>query len=336
MSKALFADHLAGHLAPVGVSWSPDQGYGSTSAVFVTEVEARVGARVATEHEEEREEARQDGLEASAEEAGPPPGSARRGLGRGLGAILPARTTVPLELVGLGTRGAMPEPAGEHLAAPVRPESRPRPGTNTIELRPSLRLCSHADLVAGLERSLGSTGRARGTVAVVVLGLDGFRHVNTAFGREAGNAMLRAVGERLLRACRREDLVGRLQGDEFAVVCRRVDTALGARRAVERLIAELEAPVAAGEVEHRLRATFGLALAVPGEEGVSARSVLCRAELARQRAKEAGLPWAIFTPARDAYQRPRWKTSSNARRGLEADEDGRSSPPGWPIRTAPR
>jgi diguanylate cyclase (GGDEF)-like protein len=268
-------------------------------------------------------------------QAGVTPGSVRRGLGRGLGAILPARTAVPLALVGLGARAGLSMAVGEEFMAPARPTDHRRFEPDTTELAPPSRLNSHADLVAGLEQALAGSRRVGRPVAVVVLGVDGFRHVNAAFGREAGDAMLRALGERLLRDRRREDLVGRLEGDEFAVVCAQVDSALGARRAVERLLADLDAPVLAGGVELRLRATFGLALAVPGEDGVPARTMLCRAQLAKQRAKEAGLRWAVFTPGRDGYQRPRWNTSSDARRGLEVDEVGRSSPPGRPIRTAP-
>lgn len=282
----------------------------------------------------EREERPQDGLEPPSGQSRATAGSSRRGLGRGLGAILPARTAVPLELVGLGEgRGAS---AGrDEAAAPWVPDDRRRLGPNTFELRPRSRLRNHLELVAGLEQALAGARRAPGVVAVVVLGVDGFRHVNTAFGREAGDAMLRALGERLLHDRRRDDLVGRLQGDEFAVVCSPVDSALGARRAVERLVSGFHAPVVAGGAEHRLRATFGLAVDVPGEDGIAARSMLSRARLARQRAKEAGLRWAIFTPRRDGYQRPRWKTSPEDLRGLDVDEDAGSSPSGRPIRTAP-
>lgn len=287
----------------------------------------------------EREERPEEGPESSSDAPGSAGGPQRRGLGRGLGAILPARAAVPLELVGLGERSATSSHEDDDVVGRAEggTEDQKRLGPNTIELRPSSRLCTHTELVMELDRTLAlaDATRAPGLVAVVVLGIDGFRHVNAAFGRDAGDALLQALGERLVRARRRDDLVGRLQGDEHVVVCCQVESPLGARHAVERLISDFDAPVAAGGAEHRLRATFGLALHVPGEEALSAPSMISRAQLAKRRAKEAGLRWAVFAPERDGYQRPRWNTSFGSRRGLEADEDGRSSPLGWPTRTAP-
>lgn len=287
-----------------------------------------MGARLGVEREEDPE--------TSSGQAETATGPARRGLGRGLGAILPARTAVPLELVGLGARRRASFHPDEDGVAQAPSEDRPRPGPTTIGLHASSRLCSRAELVAGLEQALATARRTPGTVALVVLGVDGFRHVNTAFGHEAGDAMLRALGDRLVRGRREDDLVGRLGGDEFAVVCGRVESALGARRAVQRLIADFDAPVVAGGAEHRLRATFGLVLDAPGGDPVPAQVMLSRAQLAKQRAKEAGNRLAVFTPERDGHHLPRWKTSSKPLRGLEADDDGGSSPPGWPTRTAPK
>jgi diguanylate cyclase (GGDEF)-like protein len=252
-------------------------------------------------------------------------GAVRRGLGRGLGAILPARASLPLELVGLGTSRAL-----------AMPSDVLEPAERTLDGPPRTRLSTPSELVAGLDRALVAAGAGGGLVAVVVLGVDGFRHVNAAFGRQAGDAMLEALGERLVRSRRRGDLVSRLHGDEFAVVCPRVDRALGARRAVERVIAEFDAPLVAGEHSHRLQASFGLALNISGEPDDSAQVLLGRAELAMRRAKETGLRWAVFTPQRDGYQLPRWKTSGELRRGLDDEGDGGSSPPGSPRSTAPR
>ena len=240
---------------------------------------------------------------------------ARRGLGRGLGAILPARASVPLELVGLGASRPVP----------------PRP-----QVRRLSPIFAAGELVEALDRALVSAEADGRMVAVVVLGVDGFRHVNTAFGREIGDAMLQALGERLLRSRRQGDLVGRLRGDEFAVVCTQVDNALGARRAVERAIGEFDVPIAAAGAEHRLQATFGLALSVFGDADSSAPVLLRRAELAMRRAKDVGLRWAVFTPQRDGYQPPRWNTSDEDRRGLDDEIDGGSAPPPSPRSTAPR
>jgi diguanylate cyclase (GGDEF)-like protein len=55
-------------------------------------------------------------------------------------------------------------------------------------------------------------------VGVVMLDLDGFKAINDGLGHPAGDEVLIAVGERLRRSLRPNDMIGRLGGDKFAVV----------------------------------------------------------------------------------------------------------------------
>jgi diguanylate cyclase (GGDEF)-like protein len=73
-----------------------------------------------------------------------------------------------------------------------------------------------------------------GSLAVVLVDLDGFKQVNDTGGHAAGDTVLRRTAERLASAARPGDLIGRLGGDEFAVLLHRVDD-LGAAVAAERL-----------------------------------------------------------------------------------------------------
>lgn len=54
--------------------------------------------------------------------------------------------------------------------------------------------------------------------AIVMLDLDNFKHVNAADGHRAGDRLLQAVAARLDNATRRDDLIARVGGDEFAAV----------------------------------------------------------------------------------------------------------------------
>lgn len=54
--------------------------------------------------------------------------------------------------------------------------------------------------------------------SLVYFDLDGFKQVNDRFGHSAGDAVLKAIGQVLLAQIRESDLVGRVGGDEFAVI----------------------------------------------------------------------------------------------------------------------
>ena len=192
----------------------------------------------------------------------------RRGLGRGLAAIIPARAANAPALL-------------PHLVL------RRPPGRQGLLTRAALTDRLDAVLAGGTREAL--------SVAVVVLGLDGFRHVNGRVGQEAGDGLLVSLGERLAGARRAGDAVAHLDGDVFAVVCPRVDSLTVGARVIGRLADEVARPLQVAGAEERLGATFGLALGRPGG-GTPGRVLLRRAEMAMLRAKDEGLAWAAYEP----------------------------------------
>src|SRR5690606_6372721 len=75
-----------------------------------------------------------------------------------------------------------------------------------------------------LARDLGQR-RPNVPIALLMLDLDRFKHVNDTFGHEAGDDLVRAVGQRLRELIGPADILARLGGDEFAVIhpCREAD-----------------------------------------------------------------------------------------------------------------
>jgi diguanylate cyclase (GGDEF)-like protein len=72
--------------------------------------------------------------------------------------------------------------------------------------------------VRELTRVISFAQRYDVQASLVYFDLDGFKQVNDRFGHSAGDAVLKAIGHVLLAQIRESDLVGRVGGDEFAVI----------------------------------------------------------------------------------------------------------------------
>ncbi|WP_369796606.1 GGDEF domain-containing protein [Phenylobacterium sp. CCH12-B4] len=95
-------------------------------------------------------------------------------------------------------------------------------------------------------------------LSLVYFDLDGFKALNDRLGHSAGDAALHAVAERLVANVRESDVVGRMGGDEFAVVLMPADQAAAEARAgalAHAIEQDLRLP---GAAEARLRVSYGV------------------------------------------------------------------------------
>jgi diguanylate cyclase (GGDEF)-like protein/PAS domain S-box-containing protein len=136
-------------------------------------------------------------------------------------------------------------------------------------------------LEAALHRA-GSSGRH---VALMFLDLDRFKLVNDGIGHDAGDRLLRRVGQRLHGALRDGDVLARFGGDEFTVLCE-VSGLDDVEAVVARLRASMSTPVVEPDFEQFVTLSIGVALAPSGD---MAPSVLLRcADIAMYQAKTLG------------------------------------------------
>ena len=143
-------------------------------------------------------------------------------------------------------------------------------------------------VLAHLRTAVARLRRTGAPLAVLFLDLDRFKPVNDRFGHELGDRLLVQVAHRLERQLRATDLVGRMGGDEFVVVCEGIDAAAVA----DRLRAVVSAPLQVGDESVRVGVSIGVAVATDdgGDAEQLARSLLSRADAAMYADKRARLP----------------------------------------------
>ncbi|WP_169746864.1 GGDEF domain-containing protein [Demequina gelatinilytica] len=116
----------------------------------------------------------------------------------------------------------------------------------------TMRQRSEIDAVTGLSNRydfqrrgrmvLRSVRRAQEDALMIALDLDDFKHVNDEFGHDAGDHVLRVIGDSLRGAVRSQDVAARVGGDEFMVLIALADDAAPVEVA-RRLRDEVEAAI---------------------------------------------------------------------------------------------
>jgi diguanylate cyclase (GGDEF)-like protein len=94
-------------------------------------------------------------------------------------------------------------------------------------------------------------------MSLLMMDIDHFKSINDRHGHPAGDKVLAAVGPRIRQAVRQEDLVGRMGGEEFAVLlpqCSRRQ----ALQLAERIRASLERHAVALDDGHKIAATVSI------------------------------------------------------------------------------
>lgn len=93
---------------------------------------------------------------------------------------------------------------------------------------------------------------------VLFVDIDQFKSVNDTFGHAIGDATLRAVAERIVHACRPQDLVARIGGDEFAVILRDVSKEESTQIA-QRIRRSMDTPLPGSAGPDSISVTVGIA-----------------------------------------------------------------------------
>lgn len=148
-------------------------------------------------------------------------------------------------------------------------------------------LANRALLIQRLESHLEVPREVPRAVGVIYLDLDGFKRVNDGWGHREGDLLLEEMARRIKASVRVTDLVARIGGDEFVIVCPGLTGAEELREFAERVRTRVAEPYgAASDAPYdRITASVGCALS---DSKSTAKALLTAADRAMYEAKRTG------------------------------------------------
>ncbi len=157
---------------------------------------------------------------------------------------------------------------------------------------------NRASIMLALEANIAS-GERQADRAVVFVDLDDFKAVNDHHGHAVGDELLSIVAQRLRGVVRAGDVVGRIGGDEFLVVCPDIGGPEEAMELAERLALAMreEVRVASGSIVEQV----SIGVAWSSGEGSDADALVAQADSAMYASKHEGTGQPKLAIAFDAH-----------------------------------
>jgi len=147
------------------------------------------------------------------------------------------------------------------------------------------RLPSRRRFLEKLSEALSVQGEGK-TVGVLLIGIDGFKGINSGFGYDVGNELLRIVAGRLRHSVRNADTIARWGGDEFAALLDTISRPEDAPFVAQRILYALSRPFVREGQDFYLTASVGIAL--HPADGTDVSTLLQHADAAMYRVKRLG------------------------------------------------
>ena len=165
-------------------------------------------------------------------------------------------------------------------------------------------------LAAGAER--------QHRLALLVVDIERFKRINDTVGRQAGDALLRSIADRLTASIP-PARAARIGGDQFAIVLPNVQSEDDVARAVESHLKDFfGAPYRVGDTALRLSGRLGIAL-YP-DNGADGETLFRHAEAALKKAKQAGESYLFYEERMSERVSEKLALENKLRQAIEADE----------------
>ena len=174
-----------------------------------------------------------------------------------------------------------------------------------------------------LQRAIARARRARQPLCLLYVDIDHFKEINDTFGHLAGDATLETVAERLSAALPENSIIGRLAGDEFAVVVTGLSAGDSDRSAADKLARSLLDRLADPFFVqgHEVFMTASMGVAFYPQDAANVIDLIRNADAALYSAKKrGGNVYAYYKPQMNEAAVERLMTKSKLKRAFERDE----------------
>jgi diguanylate cyclase (GGDEF)-like protein/PAS domain S-box-containing protein len=169
-----------------------------------------------------------------------------------------------------------------------------------------------------IERVLARAQRQGRQFALLCLDLDRFKSVNDSYGHIAGDQLLTEVASRLRKCVRKNDVVARMGGDEFAIL-QDIDRPEDAQMLAARIVDAMRMPFLLPSAVVEIGASVGIVISPA--DGLDAHNLLSRADLAMYKVKSQGRNgWCFYQPEMDEQLLHRLEMEQDLKSALEKGE----------------
>jgi len=180
-------------------------------------------------------------------------------------------------------------------------------------------LVNRNQLEQSLDMTIASALRNQQKFAIFFLDIDHFKKINDTIGHDAGDEILKIVGERLRNAIRRTDIAARLGGDEFILVIHGADTPDVAATFAEKIINTITTPIKI--LGHELIISTSIGISFYPADGMNYHSLVKSADLALYKSKQSGRNnYHFCTPAMNDEIREKMIFKSALQTALDRQE----------------
>jgi len=174
-----------------------------------------------------------------------------------------------------------------------------------------------------LQRSIARAKRKNKAIALFYMDIDHFKEINDTFGHLAGDATLETVAERLRNALPAETVIGRLAGDEFAIIVDKLGVLPDDRHTLDKLARSLLDKLAEpfSVQGHEVFMTASMGIAFYPTDAPNVIDLIRNADAALYHAKKSGgNVHSHYTPEMNEAAVERLMTKSKLKRAFERNE----------------